>query len=307
MADKYIRYFNGKFIDTEATAISTGAAQAGEIVALNSSGRLDPSLLTGTGSEVAWSDVTDKPTSSVIDIDDAVSKKHEHTNKSILDATEESFTTLLKNDIHQHTNKDILDLIEEAFTTTLKTAYDDAVTKVHTHTNKTILDATQESFTTVLKANYDEAYTKLHEHNNKTTLDKLSESGETGLPLWNGTPWPIAYVSYIAGESLNKGDIVILTETNVLMRANQSNLDHIYRVVGLVMDPVITGQSVRVLRYGVLEYVYWDFSANLQATQYLGTTGNLLTVCPTEGFMLIVGMPVGNNKLFVNLSMPIVL
>lgn len=152
----------------------------------------------------------------------------------------------------------------------------------------------------------DDAVTKVHTHSNSSTLDKLSESGETGLPLWDGTPWPVD-VSYVAGESLNKGDIVILTETNVLMRANQSNLDHIYRVVGLVMDPVITGQSVRVLHYGVLEYVSWDFSANLQAPQYLGTTGNLLTICPTEGFMLIVGMSVGNNKLFVNLSIPIVL
>lgn len=307
MADKYIRYFNGKFIETEATSVSTGAAQAGEIVSLNSSGRLDASLLTGTSSEVAWNDITDKPTSSVVDIDDAVAKKHEHTNISILNATEESFTTVLKNNIHTHDNKAVLDLVEEAFTTTLKTSYDSLVTNSHTHSNKTVLDAIEESFTTVLKANYDDAVSKAHTHSNSLVLDKITESGETSLPLWNGASWPIAYVSYEAGESFNKGDVVVLTENNVLMKADQSNLNHLYRVAGLVMDPVITGQSVRVLRYGVLEYVSWDFSANLQATQYLGTTGNLLSVCPTEGFMLIVGVPVGNNKLFVNLSMPIVL
>ena len=49
-------------------------------------------------------------------IDDAVSKKHSHSNKTTLD------------------------LIEEAFTSALKTAYDSCVTKKHTHSNKTELD-----------------------------------------------------------------------------------------------------------------------------------------------------------------------
>jgi hypothetical protein len=74
--------------------------------------------------------------SSAADIKDAVTKKHEHSNKATLDA------------------------IEEAFTTALKTAYDGAVTDSHTHSNKAVLDAIEESLTTALKLQYDEAYSK---------------------------------------------------------------------------------------------------------------------------------------------------
>jgi hypothetical protein len=54
MADKFIRLNNGKLAETEATDTSTGVAEAGDIVALDSSGKLDVSLLpTGIGADVA--------------------------------------------------------------------------------------------------------------------------------------------------------------------------------------------------------------------------------------------------------------
>ncbi len=71
---------------------------------------------------------------TAVDVADAVTKKHDHANKTTLDA------------------------IEEAFTTALKTAYDGAVADQHTHANITILDAIEEAFTTALKALYDKAY-----------------------------------------------------------------------------------------------------------------------------------------------------
>lgn len=71
---------------------------------------------------------------SVADAKDAVAKKHEHANKTILDA------------------------IEEAFTTALKTAYDSAVDLAHGHANIAILDAIDEAFTSALKTLYDKAY-----------------------------------------------------------------------------------------------------------------------------------------------------
>ncbi|MBA7704470.1 hypothetical protein ES703_113280 [subsurface metagenome] len=70
---------------------------------------------------------------SVADAKDAVEKKHEHANKTILDAIEEAFTTALRTaydsavDLaHGHANLDVLDLIDAAFTTTLQTQYDKA-------------------------------------------------------------------------------------------------------------------------------------------------------------------------------------
>ena len=65
---------------------------------------------------VQWSNINGRPTSSVAQIDSAVTNSHTHSNKAVLDATQESFTT------------------------TLKITYDAAVTASHGHGNKTTLD-----------------------------------------------------------------------------------------------------------------------------------------------------------------------
>lgn len=53
MAQKPIQLVNGKLTQVEATVVSTGATDAGEVVALDSSGKLDVSVLpTGVGPNV---------------------------------------------------------------------------------------------------------------------------------------------------------------------------------------------------------------------------------------------------------------
>lgn len=44
---------------------------------------------------IDWSQLTSKPSSSVVDIDDAVAKKHDHSNKAILDALDEDVSNYL--------------------------------------------------------------------------------------------------------------------------------------------------------------------------------------------------------------------
>jgi hypothetical protein len=54
MANKYIALVSGKLTNVEATVSSAGAGDAGEIVALDSNGRLDVSVLpVGVGPDVA--------------------------------------------------------------------------------------------------------------------------------------------------------------------------------------------------------------------------------------------------------------
>lgn len=53
MAQKPIQLVNGKFTQVEATVVSAGAGDAGEVVALDSSGKIDVSVLpTGVGPNV---------------------------------------------------------------------------------------------------------------------------------------------------------------------------------------------------------------------------------------------------------------
>lgn len=126
--------------------------------------------------------------SSASDIKDTITKKHEHSNKTVLDLIQEALTTALKSiyddavfKAHEHSNKVTLDLIEEAFTTALKTAYDSCVVNEHTHSNKSILDNIQEAFTSALKIAYDDAVSKVHTHSNKAIIDLIEEALTSAL------------------------------------------------------------------------------------------------------------------------------
>jgi hypothetical protein len=60
MAQKFIRLNNGRLAEKEATVTSTGVAEAGEVVALDSAGKLDVSVLpVGVGPDVTILEATE--------------------------------------------------------------------------------------------------------------------------------------------------------------------------------------------------------------------------------------------------------
>jgi hypothetical protein len=63
----------------------------------SSTGLLTDWIDQGNFIDVSWDSISGKPTSSVVDIDAAVTNKHTHANKTILDNIQEALTTLLKN------------------------------------------------------------------------------------------------------------------------------------------------------------------------------------------------------------------
>ena len=81
-----------------------------------------------------WAKITDKPTSTVAEIDDAVAKRHGHTNKVLLDSYDQSNANLA-----------------------------DAVSKKHSHTNKTLLDSYDQT-----NADLADAVSKKHSQNTDT-------------------------------------------------------------------------------------------------------------------------------------------
>lgn len=89
---------------------------------------------------------------SAVDIKDAVTKKHSNSLDHAAHSDDQDLTGLV------HSNRTVLDAIQEAFTTILKSSYDAAVTASHSHSNKSVLDNIQEALTTALKGNYDTAY-----------------------------------------------------------------------------------------------------------------------------------------------------
>lgn len=95
-------------------------------------------------------------------VKDAVSKKHSHNNKSVLD----NLTQSVIDNSHTHSNKTELDKIADGD----KTKWDEAYTKRHEHSNKTVIDG----ITSTKVSNWDTAFTNNHTHTNKSVLDGIT-------------------------------------------------------------------------------------------------------------------------------------
>ena len=73
MADKYIRRDDttGKLTETEATDVSAGAADAGEVVALDANGLIDPSMLSNVNANITADAAVNVTAGDVVFIDAA--------------------------------------------------------------------------------------------------------------------------------------------------------------------------------------------------------------------------------------------
>jgi len=99
--------------------------------------------------DVTWAALDGKPSSSVADIDDAVTKKHAHSNKTLLDS-------------YTQTEIDIAD----------------AISKEHEHSNKSTLDTYDQT-----NVNISDAVSKKHEQNKDTKLDEGGSNEVTAAQI----------------------------------------------------------------------------------------------------------------------------
>ena len=92
-------------------------------------------------------------------------------------------------------------------------------------------------------------------------------------------------------------------EDGTIDYASASNLNHLGKVLGIIVRSVLTGERVEVIRGGLLVFEGWNFDVNLPV--YLAENG-LLTQNPSgAGFSQIVGFAESPTGLFVNLREPI--
>ena len=158
------------------------------------SGRIDAlEALSGESHTHSNKALLDTYTQTEANLADAVAKKHEHTNKDVLDGVSADKVTAWDDAVakkHEHTNKDILDGVSaekvaawdaaeqnaKDYAKGLDEAMDlrvDALEAIsgqsHTHANKDVLDGVSAEKV----AAWDDAVAKKHEHANATELNKI--------------------------------------------------------------------------------------------------------------------------------------
>ena len=82
-------------------------------------------------------------------------------------------------------------------------------------------------------------------------------------------------------------------------------LSHAEVVVGLTVFAAVQGQSIDIVRAGIVEEPSWSWVADQPV--YLGLDGVLTQTLPTGAlFGLVVGFPIAPTKLFMSIKPPIV-
>jgi hypothetical protein len=130
----------------------------------------------------------------------------------------------------------------------------------------------------------------------KTVVVPAGARGPRGLS-------DLFFLTREANVTLGGHRAVIANVDGTIDYASASNLDHMGKVLGIIVDAVLEGRKVDVIRGGLLEFQGWSWDVSLPV--YLAENG-LLTQNPTgAGFSQIVGFAESPTGLFVNLREPI--
>lgn len=197
-------------LEDSAAASSIGAVKGGQSTTIQS-------VLESIGSDIA--EIEQKIPEDAEDIQDAVNKRHTHSNKSVIDKFSEvggdpyyngnpiagsvtvdsALSTTSENPVQ---NKVITGALNNIGGTPEQIA--GAVQKAHTHGNKSLLDTYTQT-----EADLEDAVLKKHAHSNKTALDKISEN-QSGHITYNGDGLqPLIGQEVITPtHSGNEGDLV---------------------------------------------------------------------------------------------------
>ena len=128
-----------------------------------------------------------------------------------------------------------------------------------------------------------------------------------GIP---GPPGPIgpsggSALSVTAGQDIGGHRLVLLNAQGDAIYADARQLSHAEVVVGLTVFAAVQGQSIDIVRVGIVEEPSWSWVADQPV--YLGLDGvPTQTLPPGALFGLVVGFPITPTKLFMSIKPPIV-
>ena len=110
-------------------------------------------------------------------------------------------------------------------------------------------------------------------------------------------------VQYTAGETLSGHVVVVLNDSGEVVKADNTNADHLYRIAGITTQAISSGAVGYVQTYGQLTEPTWSWTMGLPV--YMSTTGGLTQTPPSTGFLLKIGTPEDATTLFIRIGEPI--
>jgi hypothetical protein len=159
-----------------------------------------------------WANLIDRPTSVVSSIDDAVVKKHVHSNQLVLDGTQESFTTALKASIHNPSVVGTKYIDEAAIADKKFIGYNSVTGKIE---YKTVIDDSSTSTDTTWSSDKESKELALKANNN-AVVHSIGDEAIKGLKTFT--------MINVGGVSIGNG-LVDGKDISNLTKADIANFD----------------------------------------------------------------------------------
>lgn len=109
----------------------------------------------------------------------------------------------------------------------------------------------------------------------------------------------------VAEDDLGGHRAVVSNEDGTVNYADNTNLDHLGKVLGVTTSAITAGNEVKIVRGGLINFEGWSWDVDLPV--YLATNGLLTQNPASSGFSQIIGFAESPTGLFVNLREPILL
>lgn len=134
-----------------------------------------------------------------------------------------------------------------------------------------------------------------------TTIESISV-GPQGPPGTGGTSSDLSIVAAIV---LGGHRIVVPDSNGKAIYADNTISSHANKVLGMTTGAVAEGGTATVKTVGEITEVSWSWT--LDTPVWLSANGLMTQTPPTTGFSLIIGFPISETKLFLDLREPIFL
>lgn len=121
--------------------------------------------------------------------------------------------------------------------------------------------------------------------------------GEKGEKGDTGPSGASSSYTYTAGEILG-GHRAVIIDNNIAYYADNTNLNHINKPIGISTIASTKGEEITVVFYGEVEADLWNW--DITKPIFISQNGVLIQDFTGGGFACVIARPVTSKKIFVN-------
>lgn len=111
-------------------------------------------------------------------------------------------------------------------------------------------------------------------------------------------------IAKIAAIALGGNRVVVLDVNEAAIYADNTNLTHADKILGITTSAASLGASVTIQTYG--EMTEPSFNWTLDTQVFVSVNGLMTQTPPVTGFKRSIGFPIAATKLFINLQEPVI-